>query len=191
MSDTDKAMRSKSETEIEISAGTGACDSEKGVEKSCGHCQSCPGNADNLSRTQFMQGALAVIAACWGAMAMYPIYMYLRVKPGAQDESAKVSSIEVCKESELPAGSGRNFRFGSSPALIIHTEDGQFHAFKAICSHLGCTVQYRADDKDIYCACHGGVYNAETGKNIAGPPPKPLSPLKAEVVGGKIIVSRA
>jgi cytochrome b6-f complex iron-sulfur subunit len=52
-------------------------------------------------------------------------------------------------------------------------------------------VQYLQDKKSIYCACHGGQYDAETGKNIAGPPPKPLAPLKAEVVDGKIIVSRA
>ena len=91
----------------------------------------------------------------------------------------------------MPKGTGKNFRFGSFPALLIHTDDGQLHAFNAICTHLGCTVQFRNDMQKIYCACHGGEYDPNTGKNIAGPPPKPLAALKAEVVNGKIIVSRA
>ena len=60
-----------------------------------------------------------------------------------------------------------------------------------ICTHLGCTVQYREDKDAIWCACHGGQYDAHTGKNVAGPPPKPLTPLKVEVSGDKIIVSLA
>jgi cytochrome b6-f complex iron-sulfur subunit len=123
-------------------------------------------------------------------MTLYPVYSYLKPKPGESDNASKVTSLEVCKLTELPKGFGRNFKFGSTPALVIHTDDGELHAFKAICTHLGCTVQFREDMKAIFCACHGGQYDPATGKNIAGPPPKPLAPLKAEVVDGKIIVSR-
>ncbi len=174
--------------------------------KSCASCGSCSGGNDaavendaaeddndddkELSRAQFIRGAFGLTVLCWSGVAAAPILMYLSPPP-VEDEKTKVTSIEVCKVSELPKGTGKNFRFGSVPALVIHTEDDQFHAFKAICTHLGCTVQFRADKKCIYCACHGGEYDAETGKNVAGPPPKPLASLKAEVVDGKVIVSRA
>lgn len=148
------------------------------------------GGEEKIGRARFIKGGLGAVAVLWSGMTLYPVYSYLKPKKGQDDEGAKVSSIEVCKLSELPKGFGRNFRFGSTPALVIHGEDGQLHAFKAICTHLGCTVQFREDMKDIYCACHGGQYDATTGKNTAGPPPKPLAPLKAEVVDGKIIVSR-
>jgi cytochrome b6-f complex iron-sulfur subunit len=50
-------------------------------------------------------------------------------------------------------------------------------------------VQYNSEKANIWCACHGGVYDAKTGKNIAGPPPKPLKPLNVDVVDGQLIVS--
>lgn len=144
---------------------------------------------EGMDRAQFFRTAFACTAMCWGGVTLLPILMYLN-PPQTEDTKSKVTSLEVCKLSELPKGTGRNFRFGSFPALVIHTDDGQLHAFKAVCTHLGCTVQFRAEKQDIYCACHGGQYDAATGKNIAGPPPKPLPVLKAEVIDDKVIVSR-
>lgn len=144
-----------------------------------------------ISREQFIKYALGGLSVCWAGMAAYPIYLYLNPKAGENDEKMNVTSVEVCKLTELPKGTGRNFRFGSVPALLIHTDDGALHAFKAVCTHLGCTVQYREDKHHIYCACHGGEYDPNTGKNIAGPPPKPLPPLIVSVTDGKVIVSKA
>ncbi len=144
---------------------------------------------EGMDRAQFFRTAFACTAMCWGGVTLLPVFMYLN-PPQTEDTKSKVTSLEVCKLSELPKGTGRNFRFGSFPALVIHTDDGELHAFKAVCTHLGCTVQFRAEKQDIYCACHGGQYDAATGKNIAGPPPKPLPALKAEVIDDKVIVSR-
>jgi cytochrome b6-f complex iron-sulfur subunit len=171
---------------------TNATEPESKDHEKCGGCTGngkCHDNDEGLERGDFLKISLAVVAMLWGGMTLYPIYRYLTPKKGDADEKTKVTSLEVCKVSELPPGSGKNFRFGSAPALLIHTKDGQFHAFKAICTHLGCTVQYQEAKDNIFCACHGGVYDAATGKNIAGPPPKPLSALKAEVVKDKIVVS--
>ena len=161
--------------------------------KDCTDCSgSNPlGEEGSVGRAQFLKTALGGVAIAWSGMTLYPIYMYLNSAKTEDDSKSKVSSVEVCALAELPKGTGKNFRFGSTPALVIHTEDGELHAFKAICTHLGCTVQFRDDKQCIYCACHGGEYDASTGKNIAGPPPKPLAPLKASVTDGKIIVSRA
>ena len=158
--------------------------------KNCAEC-SCPTEKKEVSREQFFKIGLAGLSLCWAGMAAYPIYLYLRPKAGQEDDKMKVTSVEVCKLSDLPKGSGKNFRFGSIPALVVHNDDGSMHAFQAICTHLGCTVQYRPANHDIYCACHGGEYNAETGKNVAGPPPKPLPVLAVSVVGGTVIVSQA
>lgn len=154
-------------------------------------CAECALPAEKLGRARFVRTAMGCVALCWGTMTLYPIYRYLSPKPGQVDDKAQVTSIEVCALTDLPAGAGKNFRFGSSPALVIHTDDGQLHAFNAVCTHLGCTVQYREDMKRIYCACHGGQYDPDTGKNVAGPPPKPLTALKVEVVSGKVVVSKA
>jgi cytochrome b6-f complex iron-sulfur subunit len=155
-------------------------------------CQNCDSPvAKEISREQFIKVALGGLSICWAAMAAYPIYLYLTPKSGANDEKMNVTRVEVCKLSEIPKGTGKNFRFGSVPALLIHNDDGTLHAFKAVCTHLGCTVQYREDKHNIYCACHGGEYDPSTGKNIAGPPPKPLPALSVSVKDGNIIVSKA
>ena len=82
------------------------------------------------------------------------------------------------------------FKFGSRPAMLIHHTDDQWVALIAVCKHLGCTVQYQPDKDRIYCACHGGVYNAYTGGNISGPPPKPLDRLVVKLTEAAVVVSR-
>ncbi len=42
----------------------------------------------------------------------------------------------------------------------------------------------------IWCACHNGRYDL-TGKNVSGPPPRPLEEFHVNVRGDEIIVSRA
>lgn len=162
-------------------------------------CECCTANdteyfedeTEKLSRSDFMKMAFGGTVLIWGGVALAPIVAYLTPPPGESDDASKITSVEVCKLSELPKGSGKNFRFGSFPAVVIHDSEGQLHAFKAICTHLGCTVQFRADKQCIYCACHGGEYDASTGKNIAGPPPKPLPVLKVAVVDDKVVVSKS
>jgi len=143
-----------------------------------------------VERRSFLKLMGAFFLTIWGVMAVSPVFRYL--SSGAEkEEKSTVSSVTVGKVAEVPVGSGKNFKFGSTPAILIHTEDGQFHAFKAVCTHLGCTVQYNSGKEKIWCACHGGQYNPATGKNEAGPPPKPLDALKVEVVNDNIVVSRA
>jgi Rieske Fe-S protein len=42
----------------------------------------------------------------------------------------------------------------------------------------------------IWCACHNGYYDMN-GRNIAGPPPRPLTEYKVVQKGDDIIVSKA
>jgi cytochrome b6-f complex iron-sulfur subunit len=41
----------------------------------------------------------------------------------------------------------------------------------------------------IWCACHNGVYDL-SGKNVSGPPPRPLEAYDVHVRGDEIYVSR-
>jgi cytochrome b6-f complex iron-sulfur subunit len=59
--------------------------------------------------------------------------------------------------------------------------------FSATCSHLGCLVNYHKDKQEFVCPCHGGRYDL-TGKNIAGPPPAPLTRFPVKKQGGMIMV---
>ena len=69
--------------------------------------------------------------------------------------------------------------------LLFRTPAGELKALTAKCTHLDCTVQYRLERSDIWCACHNGTYDLK-GTNVAGPPPRPLKPLEVNVRGEKI-----
>lgn len=146
----------------------------------------------NLTRKGFLKLLGAAFAAIWAGFSTYPFFRYLI--SGAEKKSgedSQITSLSLGKADDYVPGSSKNFKFGSVPAIMVRTEDGVFHAYNAICTHLGCTVQFSSEKKKIWCACHGGQFDPADGKNLAGPPPKPLTALKAEVVAGELIISRA
>jgi Rieske Fe-S protein len=100
------------------------------------------------------------------------------------------NSVIAAKLAEVPVNSGKIFKFGSKPGIVVRTESGELKAFSAVCTHLDCIVQYKSDTKNIWCACHNGQYNLN-GKNIGGPPPRPLEEYKVNTRGDEIVVSKA
>ena len=117
---------------------------------------------------------------------LYPIIRY--IIPPIIAEPIPISVV-AGKISDLIANSGKIFRFGSKAGLLIKTPDGQIRAFNATCTHLQCTVQYSAELKQIWCACHNGHYDLN-GINVSGPPPRPLEPYKVILKGNDIIVTK-
>jgi Rieske Fe-S protein len=64
---------------------------------------------------------------------------------------------------------------GHKPDIIIRQNDGSLSAFSAMCTHQGCQVGYQGGGQIACpCPCHGGLYNARTGADEAGPPPSAL-----------------
>ncbi|HVP39124.1 MAG TPA: Rieske (2Fe-2S) protein [Candidatus Saccharimonadales bacterium] len=140
-----------------------------------------------LSRRSFLDIALGVTSVAWLGAVLFPVLEFFRVPP--QDEAAP-TSVRAASFKQLKPGQGVVFRFGSEPALLVLTADGKLHAFSATCTHLGCTVQYRPDLQRIWCACHNGIYDLN-GRNVSGPPPRPLTEYKVAVRGDDVMVSKA
>src|SRR4030095_13183198 len=141
---------------------------------------------DSHARRRFMEillggGFLASLASF-----VYPVLRYL-VPPAVADLGA--DEVVAGKAGEIKPNSSKIFRFGTRPALLVVTADGEYRALSAICTHLACTVQYRSDLREIWCACHNGIYDLN-GRNVSGPPPRPLEQFQVHVRGDEIIVSR-
>jgi len=86
-------------------------------------------------------------------------------------------------------------RFGAEPVILVKVTDSEYRAFSATCTHLDCIVGYQKDRTRIFCNCHGGTYDLN-GRNVAGPPPRPLTAYKVNLIAkgsepAKIVVSRA
>ncbi len=119
---------------------------------------------------------------------LYPVLRYL-VPPVSSEPSLAEIELDVKASAILP-NSGRIVPFSGKPVLLFRTAAGELKALTATCTHLACTVQYRGDRSDIWCACHNGVYDVN-GTNTSGPPPRPLTKLEVAVRGDKVVVRRS
>jgi Rieske Fe-S protein len=50
-------------------------------------------------------------------------------------------------------------------------------------------VQYKKELGLIWCACHNGKYDLN-GRNVSGPPPRPLDEYRVTIQGGEIMISK-
>jgi Rieske Fe-S protein len=73
----------------------------------------------------------------------------------------------------------------ANPPVVITRTGGALHAFSAICTHQGCRVN-RVAGGQIFCPCHGSVFDAATGKVVAGPAPRPLPRVRVTVRDGEV-----
>ena len=140
-----------------------------------------------VNRRRFLDWFVGTSGGALLISVMYPVTRYL-IPPKVEESTARSVPLAVRPEDVKP-NSGQIFRFGSQPGILVRTPAGELRAFTAICTHLACTVQYRSDLSHIWCACHNGHFDLN-GRNIAGPPPKPLEPFTVNVRGEEIVVSK-
>ena len=144
----------------------------------------------DFHRRTFLDALLAVGFVSTAAAIAYPISRFLVPPPTGEPPT---SSVVAAKASALGLNSGLIFPFGSKPAIVVRTVDGELHAFNAVCTHLECTVQFKADTSQIWCACHNGLYDV-AGNVVSGPPPRSLERYAVNVRGEpgeeQIVVSR-
>jgi Rieske Fe-S protein len=139
-----------------------------------------------LPRRRFVEALLGCGFLATAAAFLYPVLRYL-VPPKSSDLGS--DAVVAGRVGELKPNSGKIFRFGNRPGLLIRTAGGEYRALSAVCTHLSCTVQYRSDLHEIWCPCHNGIYNLN-GRNISGPPPRPLDVFDVHLRGDEIVVSR-
>ena len=141
-----------------------------------------------ISRKRFLDWLLGTSLGGLVAAVAYPVVRY--IIPPEVPEAAVSSVVLPFEASDMAPNSGRIFKFGSKPGILIKTPSGELRAFSAACTHLDCTVQYRDDLSHIWCACHNGHYDL-AGANLSGPPPRPLTVYAVNVRGTQIVVSQA
>jgi len=142
-----------------------------------------------FERRSFLNWFLGTSVGAFLVSALYPVTRFL-IPPKVEESSAASVTLDL-KAADVKPNSGQIFKFGKQPGILVRTPAGELRAFTAICTHLACTVQYRGDLQHIWCACHNGHYDPVSGKNIGGPPPRPLDAYAVNVRGEKIVVSRS
>lgn len=147
--------------------------------------------SSGVTRRVFFKAGVGLVGACYAGAIGYPVYRYLATPAKQSAALAAIKEVVIPQEQLPPVGTALRFAFGTRPTLLIHLDESTYVCFDAVCTHLGCTVEFQPDQHRIHCACHGGTYDVASGKNVAGPPPKPLNQYKVEIADGQIVVTRA
>ncbi len=146
---------------------------------------------EKIPRRQALNYLLGAGIGALGIATIYPIVRYIIPPPASRGGTSSVSAAKV---GELRPNEGKIFKFGNAPGIIVLKPGGDptsalsYVAFTAVCTHLNCTVQYRDDLEEIWCACHNGHFDLN-GKVISGPPPTPLKEYRVAIKGDEIFVS--
>jgi Rieske Fe-S protein len=146
-------------------------------------------------RRRFLNWFLATSAGALLASILYPV---LRFVSPPQVPEAATNQVEggLTNDPDLVEKGFKIVRFGAEPVILVRLSETDYRAFSATCTHLECIVEYRKSQNLIWCNCHNGQFDL-TGHNVAGPPPRPLTPFRVHVVSGRpgepgtIIVSRS
>lgn len=102
-----------------------------------------------------------------------------RAAPGR----ARIASL-----AEVPVGTARMFAYPGEhdDCLLLRLGEREVVAFSQKCTHLACAVVPRFEEGVLHCPCHEGYFDLRTGRNIAGPPPRPLPEIELELDGDDV-----
>ncbi|HZW38593.1 MAG TPA: ubiquinol-cytochrome c reductase iron-sulfur subunit [Ignavibacteriaceae bacterium] len=138
------------------------------------------------NRRDFLKYLLTTAMAGFAVIVSYPVLSFL--KPPKQRE-VEVTSVSAGKVNDFAAGDSKIIRFGNDPVILINKDGASLVALSATCTHLDCTVQYKKDEKIIWCTCHNGKYDLQ-GRNISGPPPRPLDQYMVKIKDEEIFITK-
>jgi Rieske Fe-S protein len=105
--------------------------------------------------------------------------------PGSAGSTAGAQGSALATTSEIPVGSGKIFT--TEKVVVTQPNSGDFKAFSAVCTHMGCIVS-TISNGTIDCPCHGSQYSITTGAVVGGPAPSPLPSQAIKVTGSNIFL---
>ena len=101
--------------------------------------------------------------------------------------------VKITAVGDLTVGDYKLFRYPteSDPCILLRLGADRFAAFSQHCTHLECPVYFNAAETQLVCPCHKGIFSAEDGSVLAGPPKRPLDVLAVSVRNDEIWVQSA
>ncbi|BCS55229.1 ubiquinol-cytochrome c reductase iron-sulfur subunit [Geobacter sp. SVR] len=136
----------------------------------------------DTSRRNVLLAALGALMTAAAGSVFYPLFRYLA--PASTAVTKKKVTLQL---KEIPEGGAKFFEFEGLAAVLVKQKGGGVAAFSAVCTHLGCIVQWQQGQNQFLCPCHGGQFSSE-GAVLGGPPPKPLAKLPFTVNGDSVTI---
>ncbi len=156
--------------------------------------ESSSGSGTPQGRRRFLTWFLGGSVTALLASIAYPIARFLGT-PRLPEAATNQVQAGPTNDPELVEKGFKIVPFGNQPVIVIKLGETDFRAFSAVCTHLACIVEFRKPKQDIFCNCHNGVYDLH-GRNIGGPPPRPLVSYQVHIVEkgpgqpGTVVISK-
>jgi Rieske Fe-S protein len=93
----------------------------------------------------------------------------------AATEFLKIRRGQIRHKRCLPPDHGAVLRRGARKIAVYRAEDGTLYHRSAVCTHLGCIVEWNATEKTWDCPCHGSRFDKVDGHVVNGPAIKGLA----------------
>jgi Rieske Fe-S protein len=134
---------------------------------------------DRVSRRELLQFTVYASGALFVGTAIVAALGRLRTT------RISTSPVAIARAGDVPEGQAVYFAYPTlgDQAMLLHLPGGRFAAYSQRCTHLSCAVYYQADRGRLYCPCHEGVFNPETGDPVAGPPQRRLEQITLQQQG--------
>ncbi|MGH3337998.1 MAG: Rieske (2Fe-2S) protein [Propionibacteriaceae bacterium] len=137
-----------------------------------------------IINTGMAAAAIAGLSSCTN-YATAPESQPAATTGGTSGGSSGAGAPLGVKTTDIPIGNGKIFP--DAQTVITQPKKGQFKAFSAICTHMGCLVN--SITTTINCPCHGSKYSIADGSVVNPPAPQPLPAKTIEVKGDTLTVT--
>jgi 3-phenylpropionate/trans-cinnamate dioxygenase ferredoxin reductase subunit len=87
----------------------------------------------------------------------------------------RLSKADSTPASGLASGEARVLQVDGNKLAVYRDEQGSLHAVSAVCTHLGCLVEWNRAEQSWDCPCHGSRFRPD-GSVIQGPAKRELEP---------------
>ncbi len=91
----------------------------------------------------------------------------------------RLTKPEAVPVSELAPGEAKVISADGQKVAAYRDEQGELHAVSAVCTHMGCVVDWNGAEKTWDCPCHGSRFDCE-GQVIQGPAKRDLEVAQLE-----------
>jgi cytochrome b6-f complex iron-sulfur subunit len=149
------------------------------------------GHGSGLKRDRITRRELlidTVVGFTFATPILAAVFAAVRyIIPPARIITGAAERVQVAAVADVGAGQSKDFVYRDAPYALIHI-DNEFRALSKVCTHLGCIVDWQANERIFRCPCHNAVFDAG-GSVVSGPAPRPLPHLKVEIADGKVYVS--
>jgi len=100
--------------------------------------------------------------------ASAPTFVEENVKVGAKFVKDRIAHPQSGTADDLAPGQAAVMGMAPNQTAIYRDESGTLHAVSAVCTHLGCIVNWNPAEKTWDCPCHGSRFGYDGGV-IQGP----------------------